>query len=423
MIDDLEVREMLQRRADVVPAVPADTPRAVRRARRRLALNGAVVAVAAVAIAMASLTGIDAIRTAPVPADTPAPASDIMRVNGEVLRFTGRIEPDILPDGSTLEAMAGDLVAVDPRTGEERVLLESLDAVYSARWSGDGRWVAYETDSPNGGRDLWVVDATQAPRVVATGGDSQPNPDPWLELDWKWSPTGAELATIERSDRLRTIDVATGETTDLGGVVADLLPSSSMQRWAWSPDGTRLVFASPWGTPNGSLDSVDVRSGERSLLARLPGSIERIRWSPDGAHIAVQTRGDDAGHLYVLDADGSDIRMVADDSNSLGFAWSPDGTRLAFGSEAGSKVLIRVATPDGAAPVDIGTVGLNNCYRTSWGGHFECSTTWSPDGTQVAFRIGETGKVTVFDAAGAGEAAPLDELTFLGWDGGWYQSP
>ena len=54
MIDEHEVREMLQRRADTVPAPPADTTTVVRRARRRLVLNGAVATVAAAAIAAPS---------------------------------------------------------------------------------------------------------------------------------------------------------------------------------------------------------------------------------------------------------------------------------------------------------------------------------------------------------------------------------
>lgn len=69
MIDDHDVREMLRRRADAVPATPVDAPKTVRRARRRLALNGAVATVAAAAIVVAALAGVDAIRTARLPAD------------------------------------------------------------------------------------------------------------------------------------------------------------------------------------------------------------------------------------------------------------------------------------------------------------------------------------------------------------------
>jgi Tol biopolymer transport system component len=403
----------------------SDARRIAGRTRRRQIVNAAGAGIATVAIAVATLTGVDAIRTAPAPADTPV--SDLTREDGEVLRFTGVMERN--PETGQLEPVAaGDLVAVDPRTGAERVLVEDLDIVHSARWSADGRWLAYQTGTVDDGTNLWVAGGSQAPRVVATADDPSPYADPRVELDWKWSPTGAELALIEQHSGLRTIDVATDETTDLGTVVDDLLqPGALPWPWAWSPDRTRLVFASqPSSAPK--LYTVDARSGERSLLARLPGAeswVEKVRWSPDGAHIAVQTRDDPGGRLYLMNADGSDIQLVADHSNSLGLAWSPDGTRLAFGSAGESEVRIRVATTDGAAPAEIGTVarGLDLCAKTSWGYNYECSPTWSPDGTQVAFRIGETGKVTVFDAAGAGEAGPLDEPTFLGWDGGWYERP
>lgn len=423
MIDEREIREMLQRRADTVPAAPADTPKAVRRARRRLALNGALATAAAVAIAVGTLAGFDVIRTAPTPADTPAPAPGVMRRNGEVLDFTGVTEPTV-PDGDL--KTPGDLVAVDPRTGEERVLLEDL-VIYSARWSADGRWLAYETDATDGvGRELWVAGGSQAPRVVATGANPIANPDPQNELAWMWSPDGAVLATIERSE-WRTIDVATGETTDLG-------PIGVAREWAWSPDGSRSVF-SGWGVSDDVSDalySVDAQSGERSLLARLPNeetptaweNFNEILWSPDGASIAASTIGNDSvdflGRLYLMDADGSDFRVVASTTTSVSnVAWSPDGTRLAFGSEAEGGVRIRIVTADGAPPAETGTVGRNDCRLAYWGQGIGCSVTWSPDGTQVAFRTGD-GQVTVFDAAGSGEGEPLDELTYFSWDGGWY---
>jgi hypothetical protein len=39
---------------------------------------------------------------------------------------------------------------------------------------------------------------------------------------------------------------------------------------------------------------------------------------------------------------------------------------------------------------------------------------------QIAFRKHKSGATTAFDAAGAGEAGPIDELTYLSWDRGTY---
>lgn len=341
----------------------------------------------------------------PVPADqpttpSPPPSDGIPRGTGEVLLITGTEAP-------------GDLVAVDPATGEEHVLVEDLDTVYSARWSADGRWVAYETDDGEGGWELWVVSASQEPRLIATGGD----PDIFASfgLYWMWSPTGAELATISRST-LSTIDFQTGETTDLGKIVADLLSMNVGPTWAWSPDGTRIAF----GAARGGIYKVDVRNGERSLLARLPSedlpSIDEVMWSSDGAHIAVVNELDDEGRLYVMDADGSNVRVLAEDFDPLGVAWSLDGTRLAFadGSEPDRKVRIWVAPMDGAAPAEIGSLPFAGCVY-----NYKCDLAWSPDGSQIAFWKLQ-GDVTAIDADGHGDVEPIDELTYKSWDGGWY---
>jgi hypothetical protein len=76
MIDEHDIREMLHRRANAVPASALDAPKATRRARRRLVANGAVAMLAAAAIGVASFAGIDSIRSAPIPAtppETPVP--------------------------------------------------------------------------------------------------------------------------------------------------------------------------------------------------------------------------------------------------------------------------------------------------------------------------------------------------------------
>ena len=84
MIDEREVREMLLRRAQEVPATPVDTPQAVRRARRRLVLNGIVTTVAVAAIAVATFAGVDALRTVPgprpIPGHDPTPTPDVGEV-------------------------------------------------------------------------------------------------------------------------------------------------------------------------------------------------------------------------------------------------------------------------------------------------------------------------------------------------------
>ncbi len=385
MIDEHDVREMLHRRANTVPTIVVDAPKAARRARRRLLANGAVATVATAAIAVTTFAGLDAIRSAPIPAVHPTPTGAIVRGDVEVLRFTGT--PDEAP---------GDLVAVNPETGEERVLVEDLHDVYRAVWSADRRWVAFETSG-----SLSVVDATLEPRRVVD------RPDLWI-----WSSTGAELL-VWRGSTLSVIDPSTGLVTELSSTVADLSATP-----AWSPDGTRVVFGG-WDGTIYSID-IDARTSGRTRLVQLPAgafdSAEAIAWSPDGSRLAIYNDvepGD--GRLFVLDADGSDIEVLAEDENVSGFAWSPDGTRMVFTGDHGAVFV---------APADGSTASLVASLPIDGGA---TNPVWSPDGSQVALSVepGRENPVTypsdrafVIEADGSGDAESIDERTYASWNGG-----
>jgi Tol biopolymer transport system component len=409
MIDE---RDLLERALLGFEPQPGLTERVYRRReekRRNQRIRAGVLGLA-IAIGVGWL-GVNAIRSTPsIPADRPTPSPGILRSDGEVLTFTG------VPSKT-----AGDLVAVNPETGEERILVEDLDVVYSAEWSADGRWVAYEAPGPEG-IGLWVMSASQEPRLVAAGASM-----------WMWSSTGAELVAIRQTSTLmlspyysgatlRTIDPVTGETTDTGSIPERFGRDAGAP--AWSPDGTRFVF----GVRGGALYSVGVRSGARSLLVRLPDehldSVDQIVWSPDGGHIAVVNDGMPGG-VYVMGADGSNVRLLLDDLDDwsqTSIAWSPEGARLAYLDGSGA---IWVALMDGSAPTEIGTP-----LPASSGDVLlsQSDLVWSSDGSQVAVRrrlaiAGDESvdvDVSAIDADGQGEAERIDEITFRSWDGGSY---
>lgn len=122
---------------------------------------------------------------------------------------------------------------------------------------------------------------------------------------------------------------------------------------------TELVIAAADGSTPVSVSpaGVDVRG---------------FAWSPDGARLAFY----DAQQLYVIDADGQNLRQLTQTAEATNSdpAWAPDGTRLAFTSDRDGNAEIYAINVDGS--------GLANLTQNPAA---DTDPTWSPDGAQIAF--------------------------------------
>jgi sugar lactone lactonase YvrE len=308
-------------------------------------------------------------------------------------------------DGEVLTTLGPDLVAVDPVSGESRILLDlgagtdppptavGGELIYGritdAAWSPDGRWLVF--DGPR--RARWVMNANEEIRRVTSA----------LYGESVWSPSAAQLAMIHNSN-LIVVDASTGGKINLGGVSGDVTSPP-----VWSPDGTQIRY----GARGGSLYSVDVQSGEASLVVSLPGenldSIDEIEWSPDGAHVAIMNDLEPGGgRLYVMNADGSRVRVLLDDYEPGGLAWSPDGKSIAYaGRQDDAEARLWTLSQIDGPPRNIAT-------SESIG-----DPVWSPDGSRIAF-VESAGWFAV-DADGVHQRLEIDQLTYLSWSGGSFK--
>lgn len=123
-----------------------------------------------------------------------------------------------------------------------------------------------------------------------------------------------------------------------------------------SPDGQRLVYSSnPVGDPHLIIANAD---GSGQIVVSPPERAQplslRPRWSPDGGRIAFASLSltpDGGGTIYVVRADGTDLRRVAAYNGFYDdLAWSADGTLLYFSSvdaDAASGYRVYAVRPDG----------------------------------------------------------------------------
>jgi Tol biopolymer transport system component len=124
--------------------------------------------------------------------------------------------------------------------------------------------------------------------------------------------------------------------------------------------------------------------------------------SPDGRFIAFSARQRGQALLYVMQADGTNARIVADSLNLQGSpAWAPDGQSITSAAEDhGVPHLYRV-TLDGRAPVPF--------VR-----EYSVDPTWTPDGSYVVYSgpdIGTTFSLKAVTPEAASHPLPALTLT------------
>jgi Tol biopolymer transport system component len=165
-----------------------------------------------------------------------------------------------------------------------------------------------------------------------------------------------------------------GDTSTAGGVQFQTDP-------AWSPDGTRIAFAS---AREGSFD-IHVMNADGTGTTRLTTSNAHDRgpsWSPDGRRIAF-SRSSDGGHVWVMNADGTGARRLTDDLSEEGEpSWSPDGRWIAYTHRASGTDAreIWVARPDGSGRRSVTKLGAKS-YAPDW----------APDSQRLAFSADRDG--------------------------------
>ncbi len=145
-----------------------------------------------------------------------------------------------------------------------------------------------------------------------------------------------------------------------------------------SPDGSRIVF-----TWRGDLWKVPVTGGHAERLTRHPGNDLRSAWSPDGQRIAFGSNRTGTTNVFIMNADGTDVRQITNSDRSSSLA--------AFGvDDAGNEVVTLTAYREGD------TYRAPRPYLCSvYGGDiirvhdaFGSYPVVSPDGSKVAFTRG-----------------------------------
>ena len=145
---------------------------------------------------------------------------------------------------------------------------------------------------------------------------------------------------------------------------------------AWSPDGKQIAYYSEVGGAPADLFVMDADGRNVRQLTDTPEAEGYPAWSPDGRQIAFESHTPDGNFdVYVMNADGSNVRRLTHEpKRDVGPAWSPDGSKLAFMSDRGGKEFSLYWMNADGSGVEQLTAG-----ETDWFPQF------SPDGRRIAF--------------------------------------
>ena len=123
------------------------------------------------------------------------------------------------------------------------------------------------------------------------------------------------------------------------------------------------------------------------------GASESPAWSPDGRHIAFSSRRDDNWDIYLMEADGTNLRRLTNSEFNESPAWSPDGRRIAFSSFRDGNWDIYVM--EGAGETNPGRLSNRPRRLTNHSGS-DRTAAWSPDGRHIAFTSGRHGREEIY---------------------------
>ncbi|MBI5596411.1 MAG: PD40 domain-containing protein [Elusimicrobia bacterium] len=225
------------------------------------------------------------------------------------------------------------------------------------RWRPDGRALAF-TSYKDGNPDLFLYDFERGRSSVVS--DRQ-----GLNIAGGFSPDGATLAaTISRGKEpnVHLIDMKTGSAK---AVTSHFGVDSSP---TFSPDGLQLAFVSD-RAGNPQVHLLELAGGRTKRLTHLNWS-DSPSWSPTGEWIAFSGRANrkDTLDIFLVDVTGTRlVQLTHGEGQNEAPSWSPDGRFLVFSSSrAGGKPKLYIMDADGSGPRVLADLP-GGSYTPNWG--------------------------------------------------------
>ena len=246
-----------------------------------------------------------------------------------------------------------------------------------ARWTNQGQ-IYFSRRITDTRDETWVMNADGS-------GQHRANTEIKNLLYGVWSPDGNKVVFRKEGDN-KTVFLADANG---GGEIALPISGGNMD---WSPDGSQFVHQARVAHDKSEIFLYTLATGENVKLTGEGFSDADPSFSSDGKQIAFVSWRDGNTEIYVMNADGSNVRRVTNHPAFDNFpVFSPDGTAIAFQSNRENErtEIYLQNLNDDALPRKISN------FTGETGIIPKC---WSADGTEILFWTNQNGKAQIVRA-------------------------
>ena len=197
--------------------------------------------------------------------------------------------------------------------------------------------------------------------------------------DIKFPSIGQEAIVFAKGGYLFTYDLTSGDVEKVRVTLSNdqvgpghkrVDASDFKENHHLAPDGSRIATIG-----RGDVFSLPTEEGITYNLTQSQGVHNRkVRWAPDGKHLAFISDRTKEDEVYVMDADGSDVQQLTEGNEEYKYhlRWSPDSKKILFANKQNKLKYVEVSSGD-VVEVDHSKQFEFSDYR------------WSPDSRWVVY--------------------------------------
>jgi WD40-like Beta Propeller Repeat len=258
----------------------------------------------------------------------------------------------------------GEIYTIDPDGTHSLRLTENPGYDAQSDWSPDGLDLLFRSSPGSSGFEVWRMTQYGDEETRLTFSQNLPPAERYSSSQPTWFADKSRILFRASGGPYRYSAVFAKEPNPEAPIQlvmhippTDSAPGTSLWYPSLSPDMTRLLvvrqYTAPGTLPEDRAIEVANGTGKESWAAEFTGPLQQLfngvvadpqrrydsagAWSPDGTQIAFESNLDGDMDVYVMNADGTNVRQITgvepdNDAHDEGPAWSPDGRQMTFTS-------------------------------------------------------------------------------------------